>query len=129
MAAAAYALLAGFSVPTQRTLFMLGVGLGALCLRRGLSPFRIWWLALAVVLVMDPFCVLAPGLWLSFGLVVALMASAIARRRARASGARRWPASGRPEYARWRRWCGGLAACRWCRRWPMRWGFPMYRCC
>ncbi|WP_374424212.1 DNA internalization-related competence protein ComEC/Rec2 [Chromobacterium sp.] len=96
MAAAAYALLAGFSVPTQRTLFMLGVGLGALCLRRGLSPFRIWWLALAVVLVMDPFCVLAPGLWLSFGLVAALMASAIARRRApgkwRAALAGQWAA-------------------------------------
>lgn len=96
LTAAAYALLAGFSVPTQRTLFMLGVGLAALCLRRGLSPFRIWWLALAVVLLIDPFCVLAPGVWLSFGLVAALMASAIARRRApgkwRAALAGQWAA-------------------------------------
>nr|WP_294867584.1 DNA internalization-related competence protein ComEC/Rec2 [uncultured Pseudogulbenkiania sp.] len=81
LAALAYALLAGFSVPTQRTLFMLA---GAACLlasRRAYTPFQVWWLALAVVLLIDPFAVLAPGLWLSFGLVAALMAATLARRR------------------------------------------------
>ncbi|MBK0416194.1 DNA internalization-related competence protein ComEC/Rec2 [Chromobacterium haemolyticum] len=111
LTAAAYALLAGFSVPTQRTLFMLGVGLASLCLRRGLSPFRIWWLALAVVLLMDPFCVLAPGVWLSFGLVAALMASSIARRRApgkwRAALAGQW-AAGVCTLAPLAWWFGGI---------------------
>ncbi|MDF0604326.1 DNA internalization-related competence protein ComEC/Rec2 [Neisseriaceae bacterium TC5R-5] len=76
-----YALLAGFSVPTQRTLYMLGSALLMLCWRRALSPFHLWWLALAVVLVVDPFCVLAPGVWLSFGLVAALLAVSVGRRR------------------------------------------------
>ena len=45
MAAAAYALLAGFSVPTQRTLFMLGVGLaryacGVACRRSASGGWR-----------------------------------------------------------------------------------------
>ncbi|UTH76156.1 DNA internalization-related competence protein ComEC/Rec2 [Chromobacterium sp. IIBBL 290-4] len=79
-AATGYALLAGFSVPTQRTLFMLAVGCGCLAWRRRLSAFQAWWLALAVVLLIDPFSVLAPGLWLSFGLVAALMFSSLARR-------------------------------------------------
>ncbi|MEJ8676575.1 DNA internalization-related competence protein ComEC/Rec2 [Chromobacterium amazonense] len=81
LVAAGYALLAGFSVPTQRTLFMLLVGGGCLLLRRQLSPFQAWWLALALVLLLDPFAVLAPGLWLSFGLVAALMFGSWARRR------------------------------------------------
>ncbi|POZ59956.1 DNA internalization-related competence protein ComEC/Rec2 [Chromobacterium alticapitis] len=81
LAAAVYALLAGFSVPTQRTLFMLLVASGCLISRRQLSPFQAWWLALALVLALDPFSVLAPGLWLSFGLVAALMLGTWARRR------------------------------------------------
>ncbi|WP_230369959.1 ComEC/Rec2 family competence protein [Paludibacterium denitrificans] len=76
-----YAVLAGLSVPTQRTLFMLAVVVLMLLWRRASSPFQIWWLALTLVLLLDPFAVLAPGLWLSFGLVAALMASTLGRRR------------------------------------------------
>ncbi|WP_239690802.1 DNA internalization-related competence protein ComEC/Rec2 [Chromobacterium sphagni] len=80
-AATVYALLAGFTVPTQRTLFMLVAGWGCLQLRRQLSPFQVWWLALSLTLLLDPFAVLAPGLWLSFGLVATLMFCSLARRR------------------------------------------------
>lgn len=81
MAAAAYAVLAGFSVPTQRTLYMLGCMALMLLWRRHWSGLHMWWLALALVLLIDPFAVLAPGLWLSFGLVAALMLSSAGRRR------------------------------------------------
>ncbi|WP_024304461.1 DNA internalization-related competence protein ComEC/Rec2 [Pseudogulbenkiania sp. MAI-1] len=81
LAALGYALLAGFSVPTQRTLFMLACAAVLLASRRAYTPFQVWWLALTVVLLIDPFSVLAPGLWLSFGLVAALMAATLARRR------------------------------------------------
>jgi competence protein ComEC len=49
--------------------------------RRVWSGLHIWWLALALVLLIDPFAVLAPGLWLSFGLVAALMLVSVGRRR------------------------------------------------
>jgi competence protein ComEC len=80
-AAAFYSLLAGWSVPTRRTLLMLAVAGSALMWRRTLSPFHIWWLALAAVVLCDPFAVYAPGLWLSFGLVAALMLVGSGRRR------------------------------------------------
>jgi competence protein ComEC len=93
-AAAAYSVLAGWAVPTRRTLLMLAVAGCALVWRRALSPFHIWWLALAAALVLDPFAVHAPGLWLSFGLVAALMLAASGRRhpprRLRALAAGQW---------------------------------------
>lgn len=81
LAATAYAVLAGFSVPTQRTLYMLCCMALMLLWRRAWGGLHIWWLALGVVLLIDPFAVLAPGLWLSFGLVAALMLSGLGRRR------------------------------------------------
>ncbi|MXR38240.1 DNA internalization-related competence protein ComEC/Rec2 [Craterilacuibacter sinensis] len=80
-AAFAYALLAGFSVPTQRTVLALTLAGAMLLARRGFTPFQIWWSSLALVLLMDPFAVLTPGLWLSFGLVAALIVAGMARRR------------------------------------------------
>lgn len=73
IAALMYALLAGFSVPTQRSVLMLGVAVVLLLLRRPLPPLRLWAIALAAVLTADPFAVLAPGVWLSFGLVAVLI--------------------------------------------------------
>ena len=72
-AALLYALLAGFSVPTQRTVWMLLTVCVALALHRGLSALQVWLAALTVVLLLDPFAVLAAGFWLSFGLVGALI--------------------------------------------------------
>ncbi|AXK39182.1 DNA internalization-related competence protein ComEC/Rec2 [Crenobacter cavernae] len=80
VAATIYALLAGWSVPTQRSLYMLAVFALALLTRRHVSALSAWLLALAAVLVIDPFSALAPGLWLSFGLVGVLFARGAGRR-------------------------------------------------
>ncbi len=69
LAALAYALIAGFSVPTQRTFFMLAAIAVALWLGRGMSASRILAWALLAVLLLDPWAGLAPGFWLSFGCV------------------------------------------------------------
>ena len=64
-----YTLLAGFGVPAQRTCYMVSVVALALWSGRIASPWRVLALALAVVLALDPWAPLAPGLWLSFGAV------------------------------------------------------------
>jgi competence protein ComEC len=65
-AALAYAMLAGLSVPTQRTLIMLGAWLLARSLARVVTPLAPMGLALLTVLLFDPFAPLAAGFWLSF---------------------------------------------------------------
>ncbi|GAB4166712.1 MAG: DNA internalization-related competence protein ComEC/Rec2 [Rhodocyclaceae bacterium] len=67
-----YALLSGFGVPAQRTLYMLGVVALALFARRQLAASRVLAAALAVVLAIDPWAVVSAGFWLSFGAVAAL---------------------------------------------------------
>ncbi len=69
MAAFAYTLLAGFAVPAQRTLYMLCVVAAALWLGLGSSASVVLAAALLFVLLLDPWAVLAPGFWLSFGAV------------------------------------------------------------
>ncbi|MGH8494071.1 MAG: DNA internalization-related competence protein ComEC/Rec2 [Moraxellaceae bacterium] len=71
--ALAYSLVAGFSVPTQRTLIMLGVVLLAVCSARRLPPLSILLLALLAVLLWSPLAVHAAGFWLSFGAVAILL--------------------------------------------------------
>ena len=68
-AALGYTLLAGFAVPAQRTFYMVTVVAAALWAGRMASPARTLGLALAVVLLADPWAPLAPGFWLSFGAV------------------------------------------------------------
>jgi competence protein ComEC len=68
-----YALLAGMSVPTQRTLYMLGTFALALLYGKNLGISRALAIALIVVVLIDPWAVIAPGFWLSFG-AVALIA-------------------------------------------------------
>jgi competence protein ComEC len=72
-AAGAYALLAGLSVPTQRTWLMLAIFVGTRLAARAVAPARVWSLALAVVLVSDPLAPLAAGFWLSFVAVGVLL--------------------------------------------------------
>ena len=72
VAAFGYCLLAGWGVPAQRTLYMLGCVALALVLRRETAPGRVLALALAVVLLIDPWAVMAAGFWLSFGAVALL---------------------------------------------------------
>lgn len=80
LAALAYSFLAGFSVPAQRTLFMLSVAALALVSSRRTSPSRTMALALLLVLLLDPWAVLAPGFWLSFAAVGLLFHVASERR-------------------------------------------------
>lgn len=72
-AATVYALLAGFSVPTQRALVMVAVVMLALLLQRHTRPSTLLALALILVLLIDPMAVLAPGFWLSFGAVAVIL--------------------------------------------------------
>ena len=89
VAAAGYAALAGFAVPTQRALVMLAVVLGAMMLRRAARPGYSLGLALIAVLALDPLAVTAPGFWLSFLAVAAILAAL--GQGAAASGWRVWP--------------------------------------
>jgi competence protein ComEC len=72
-AAVGYSLLAGMSVPTQRTLIMLAVYFGASLLRRETNVWHSFGLALLLVLMLDPFAPLAVGAWLSFGAVAVIL--------------------------------------------------------
>jgi competence protein ComEC len=64
-----YTLIAGYAVPAQRTFWMVAVVAMALWSGRIASPGRTLALALAAVLLTDPWAVLSPGFWLSFGAV------------------------------------------------------------
>lgn len=72
-AAAAYVALSGFGIPAQRTLYMLAAVVACLWSGWLTSPTRILAIALLVVVLIDPWAALAPGFWLSFGAVAALM--------------------------------------------------------
>ncbi|HSF47481.1 MAG TPA: DNA internalization-related competence protein ComEC/Rec2, partial [Burkholderiales bacterium] len=71
--ALAYAALAGFAVPAQRTVYMVFAVALALWLKRAISPSRVLCLALLAVVLIDPWAVLAPGFWLSFGAVAIIL--------------------------------------------------------
>ena len=68
-----YAWLAGFQIPAQRTMYMVGVVAFALWSGRNPRSFDIWWWALFFVLVIDPMASYTPGFWLSFGAVAAIL--------------------------------------------------------
>jgi competence protein ComEC len=74
-----YALVAGFSVPTQRTLYMLMVFAVVLWSGRQFAISQVLVIALFVVVLIDPWAVIAPGFWLSFG-AVAMLAYALGAR-------------------------------------------------
>ena len=73
LTAFAYAWLAGFQIPAQRTMYMVGVVAFALWSGRNPRSFDIWWWALALVMVIDPMAPYTPGFWLSFGAVAAIL--------------------------------------------------------
>ncbi len=67
-----YALVAGFAVPTQRTLYMLTIFGLALWTGRQLVLSQVLSLALFIVVLLDPWAVISAGFWLSFGAVAIL---------------------------------------------------------
>ena len=111
--AAAYALLSGWGVPAQRTVWMLAA---VVLLRQSGKRWpwpQVWLLAMAVVVALDPWALLQAGFWLSFVAVGVLFAAggeaAASARNAIESGA----ADARPAWAggrngyifsRWRAW-------------------------
>ena len=64
--ASVYTALAGFALPTVRTLLMIAAALLAVLMRRAFHPTQAFALALIVVLLVDPLAVLNAGFWLSF---------------------------------------------------------------
>ena len=79
--ALAYVLLAGFGVPAQRTLYMIAVLGIALWTGRIASVSHVLLIALAVVLLLDPWAVLWPGFWLSFSAVAVILYVSVGRPR------------------------------------------------
>ncbi len=66
VASLGYALLAGFSVPTQRALIMVVAFMWAPLLRHSMAVSHRFLLALVFVLLWDPLAPLTAGFWLSF---------------------------------------------------------------
>ncbi|MCW9012480.1 MAG: DNA internalization-related competence protein ComEC/Rec2 [Gammaproteobacteria bacterium] len=85
----AYALLAGFAIPTQRAMLMLMVVLGAVLFRRHIRPLNGLSLALIVVLLIDPVAVLSAGFWFSF-LAVGVLAYSFSGRLSRPGRLWQW---------------------------------------
>lgn len=76
-----YALLAGFEPPVTRALIMLLVLILAATRDRLQQPSRALLYAFALIVTLDPFAVLSPGLWLSFGAVAAILYVSLGRHR------------------------------------------------
>jgi competence protein ComEC len=74
-----YACLAGLSVPTQRTLFMLMTFAFALLIGKKVPISRVLAIALLVVVLIDPWAVSAPGFWLSFGAIAIIAYVSVSR--------------------------------------------------
>lgn len=68
-----YSALAGFSIPAERTCSMLSIVLITLMLKRIIASWYAWSIALLIVLLLNPLCVLTESFWLSFcsvGLII-----------------------------------------------------------
>jgi len=72
LAAAAYAALAGFELPTQRAVLMLAVWIIAALRFRFLPPMASLCFAMITVLFINALSLLSAGFWLSFGTVATL---------------------------------------------------------
>lgn len=72
VAALVYAGVAGFAVPAQRTVYMIGAAALAVCVGQVNAASAVLAFALMVATVLDPWAPLSPGFWLSFGAVAVL---------------------------------------------------------
>ncbi|MBQ9182297.1 MAG: DNA internalization-related competence protein ComEC/Rec2 [Neisseriaceae bacterium] len=68
-----YAFLAGFSIPTQRSLMMIAILAFSLITYQYFTLIKIWQIALFLILLFDPTAVLTVGFYLSFGLTLAII--------------------------------------------------------
>jgi len=78
-AALIYVALAGFGIPAQRTLYMLSVIAAALWLDRLTSITHVLALAAGITVLFDPWAVMWPGFWLSFGAVGVILYASVGR--------------------------------------------------
>ncbi|MCK4743777.1 MAG: DNA internalization-related competence protein ComEC/Rec2 [Sulfuriflexus sp.] len=85
MAAFFYAMLAGFSIPTQRAFLMVYVVMISLMQRRTIRSSNVIALSLLLILIFDPMSILDAGFWLSFGAVAVILFAVTGRLRAPAS--------------------------------------------
>ncbi len=69
LSAGVYSALAGFLLPTQRSLIMISLVMGGIVLRRKMEPGHTLAIALFLIVLIDPSCVLSASLWLSFAAV------------------------------------------------------------
>jgi competence protein ComEC len=69
-----YGLLAGASLPTVRTVAMVGIAVGLRWARRNAATADILGLAAMLLVAADPLAVTSAGFWLSFAAVAALLA-------------------------------------------------------
>lgn len=76
-----YALLAGLSIPTQRAVLMLAIGLSGILLARRWRPVDLLALAALVVSAVDPLALLDAGFWLSFAAVAVILLMLVGRDR------------------------------------------------
>ncbi|MCF6204010.1 MAG: DNA internalization-related competence protein ComEC/Rec2 [Methylococcaceae bacterium] len=74
-----YSALAGFSLPTQRSLMMLIIAMIALVWQRKITASNTVSLTLFTVLIVDPLAVLSIGFWLSFLAVIVIIYSLAGR--------------------------------------------------
>ncbi|WP_119354426.1 DNA internalization-related competence protein ComEC/Rec2 [Azohydromonas sediminis] len=92
LAAAAYAVFAGWGVPAQRTVWMLAAAAAVASLGLNWQWPLVLLAAAVAVSVADPWALLEPGFWLSFVAVALLIGSEPARRAAATQSAPSWPA-------------------------------------
>ena len=90
-----YALLAGFSLPTQRALVMVWVYFGMKLNDRTVISSDVFGIALFAVLIRDPFAPMSASFWLSFGAVAVILYGISYRVRPRHSRLLEW---GRVQY-------------------------------
>lgn len=68
-----YAGLAGFDIPAQRTVCMVGLTVALLWFRKRWRSSYILLMAASVLLLLDPLAILSAAFWLSFGAVAILL--------------------------------------------------------
>ncbi|MCC2974528.1 DNA internalization-related competence protein ComEC/Rec2 [Massilia sp. IC2-476] len=94
-----YVLLAGFGVPAQRTFYMLAAVAAALWFGRVVALSHVLCLALAVVVLIDPWAVLGAGFWLSFGAVAVILYANLGRVQIETGWRRTLAVAARTQYA------------------------------
>ncbi|MEN8218629.1 MAG: DNA internalization-related competence protein ComEC/Rec2 [Pseudomonadota bacterium] len=90
LAAFYYALMAGFSLPTQRAFIMVAVAVSGIIFARQVAVSHLLALALLFVLLWDPLSVLSAGFWLSFGAVAAILYALKGKRDTGVSSLNKW---------------------------------------